>query len=108
MLPLLSLVAPVLTTVWEVLAPQLHRNENGITHLDLSVEDLQGVAEKGRRALLMWVVFSVYHGGATLLSFAPFSQYLLETYFPFVRGMCLVLILWAQLSPVFTEVRGYV
>ena len=65
--------------------------------------DLEIMAASGRRTILLWIVLAMYHSVATFLSQMPFVVHLLY-YLPFLREMTLVVLVWAQLSPVFIEI----
>jgi hypothetical protein len=56
-----------------------------------------------RPKLSLWVVLATYHSIATLLSAIPFSKMILLR-IQFLREMIVVVFIWAQISPVFTEI----
>jgi len=104
-LPLCSLVLPVVTTCWSCLSVSA-RNP---AYVDMGLAalppaELQRLASESRTKTLLWIVLMVYHGGATLLSLIPFSQYLLEKYLPFLRQIALVICVFTQISPLFSEI----
>jgi len=102
-LPLCSLVLPVATTCWSCLS--MRNIAFADTPLpDLPPVELQRLASEGRSKTLLWIVLMVYHGGATLLGLLPFSHYLLNKYLPFLRQIAVVVLVFAQISPLFSEI----
>jgi len=102
-LPLCSLVLPVVTTCWSCLSTKNSEfADMGLA--DLPPAELQRLASEGRSKMLLWIVLMVYHACATLLSLIPFSHYLLDKYLPFLRQIALVICVFTQISPVFSEI----
>lgn len=102
-LPLCSLVLPVATTCWSCLSMR-NTAFADMPLSDLPPMELQRLASDGRSKTLLWIVLMVYHGGATLLGLLPFSHYLLNKYLPFLRQIALVVLVFAQISPLFSEI----
>ncbi len=118
-LPVFSLVIPIFRTVYGSLllstegTPGVRALSSSFT-INLKAgedkilqhkghADLETLAASGRRTILLWVVLALYHSLATFLSRVPFVVHLLY-YLPFLREMALVVLVWAQLSPVFIEI----
>ena len=118
-LPVFSLVIPILRTVYE---PPLVSIEGTIGLRSISSvsaigpssggdkalqgtgpADLETLAASGRRTILLWIILALYHSFATLLSHVPLVVHLLY-YLPFLREMALVVLVWAQFSPLFIEI----
>ncbi len=53
--------------------------------------------------MLLWVILSIYHGIVTLASLVPFSQRLLR-FLPYVKELVIVVLIWVQLSSVFSRI----
>ena len=70
---------------------------------EMHVEDLERIAASGRRTILLWIVLAMYHSVATVLTHTPFVGRL-RHFFPFLRELVLVVLLWAQLNPLFIEI----
>ena len=131
MLPLFSLVLPVVSTTWTCLTPRrpsgtsssssdsntegVNGDGRGVAILGaidhtqqslslLSSAELRDVAREGRSKALLWIGLTVYHAAATTLSLLPFSDYLLSAYVPFLREMALIVAVFTQLSPFFGEI----
>lgn len=52
---------------------------------------------------LLWVIVGIYHALVTFASLIPFSRSVLQ-YLPYAREMVIVVMVWVQLSPVFTRI----
>ena len=121
-LPLFSLVIPILRTVYGsllmsegeiVLGEPRPLSSSSTIGRRAGVEDkvlqsmghaeLEILASSGRRTILLWIVLAIYHSGATFLGHMPLVNHILW-YLPFLREMVLVVLVWAQLSPVFIEI----
>lgn len=125
-LPLFSLVLPVLRTIYGsmlmstdsqgqissgVLTPSVSsssatigrkkQDESALREMD--AEDLERVAASGRRTILLWIVLAMYHAIATVLAHVPLVGKL-KFFFPFLRELVLVVLLWAQMNPLFIEI----
>lgn len=53
--------------------------------------------------LLLWVIVSIYHAIVTLASLIPFSNKLLW-YLPYAKEMVIVVMVWVQISQVFSQI----
>lgn len=53
--------------------------------------------------LLLWVIVSIYHAIVTLASLIPFSNKLLW-YLPYAKEMVIVVMVWVQVSQVFSQI----
>lgn len=53
--------------------------------------------------LTLWVVLGTYHSIVTVLALIPFSGKIL-LYLPFLKELVIVVLLWIQLSPMFTKI----
>lgn len=49
-----------------------------------------------KKFLELWIFFGCYHGTATLLSFVPFSSFVVAR-LPYIREFFLIIIIWAQI-----------
>ncbi len=124
-LPLFSLVLPVLRTVYGSLLmptnPQGQLSSGALTPTvsssatigrkkmdesalrEMDADDLERIAASGRRTILLWIVLAMYHAIATVLTHMPFMGRL-RFFFPFLRELVLVVLLWAQMNPLFIEI----
>lgn len=53
--------------------------------------------------LTLWVVLGTYHSLVTVFALIPFSNRML-LYVPYLKELVIVILLWIQLSPVFTRI----
>lgn len=90
-LPAISLIIPTIYSV--ILINQ--RNWQHPSSLNLYV--------KLKNQLLLWVVLGLYHSFATISSVLPFSSKIIKV-LPLIRELSLVILVWAQLSPLFTQI----
>ena len=82
-LPIFTLIIPVLSTLNVVL---YHRKEPALMN-----------------QLRIWMILGCYHSMATFAAQLPFSTYL-SHYLPYLREMVFIILLWVQISSVFTHV----
>ncbi|KAJ1427014.1 hypothetical protein B484DRAFT_450441 [Ochromonadaceae sp. CCMP2298] len=109
--PLFTLALPLLTTAY------LLRDPSGVVEGDSGKLGLSSSGKFGSSDLLddssatnpmddkmlLWVIIAIYHGLVTALSEVPFSEELLVS-LPYIKEMVMVVVVWAQLSPVFSRI----
>ena len=88
-MPIFTLIIPLITTIRTLYSI---KNLNEIQCRDAI-----------NKTNLLWVIISIYHAVVTLTSLIPFSSNILKL-LPYVKEMIIVIIMWVQLSPVFSKI----
>jgi hypothetical protein len=88
-MPLFTLLLPLASTVYLLLQAK---------YMDEKTAQAAIYAKN-----LLWVIVGIYHALVTLASLIPFSRSALK-YLPYAREMVIVVMVWVQLSPVFSRI----
>eukprot|EP01039_Chlorochromonas_danica_P002725 gene2725-2976_t len=90
-MPLFTLGIPLINTIFILKKSYVRRDD-----------EEERPNEKQKNVMVLWVVLAIYHGLVTLLSAIPFSVQLLNL-LPYLKEAVIVILIWIQLSPVFTD-----
>eukprot|EP01031_Cornospumella_fuschlensis_P037824 gene37824-45949_t len=89
-MPIFTLMIPLATTYLRL--PNLPRSDAEVK-----------ISENLKSPLILMVILGVYHATVTIGSHIPFSTRLLSV-LPYVKEVVIVVLIWCQLSPVFTDI----
>jgi hypothetical protein len=114
-MPIFTLLIPLLSTIWWSRKYQLSGTIAGV-HTETGGDTTAAAAgsqqfhesdrkmlQLAEKRLILWVILGIYHGMVTALSMIPFSNRLLS-FLPYMKEMVIVVLIWIQLSPVFTDI----
>ncbi|RYG94608.1 hypothetical protein EON65_57240, partial [archaeon] len=89
-MPIFTLMLPLASTYLRL--PTLPRSDAEVK-----------ISEQLKSPLILMVILGVYHATVTIGTHIPFSTRLLSL-LPYVKEVVIVVLIWCQLSPVFTDI----
>lgn len=96
---ILPLTSPAAMPIFTLIIPLV----NTVRYLRSAPQEENRPAEAQKPILVLWTVLALYHGLVTAAGSIPFSSRLLRL-LPYLKELVMVILIWIQLSPVFTQI----